>query len=345
MSVINQMLIELEKRGVARPSNQDTVRPVPVEEKHRYGWYVLAAGILLVTIAGWLYYRQSLEPGLSVAKTNVFIPPHIQSVSQVLVIAQASAPAVSEPVNPMKESSASAVPAQPALSEHLPSVQAVTEIRGTSAVAAASVVPEKAPALLSKKLKPETVQQQAENAFRRGNRLVQQGKIQEATEAYTEALRLDPGHVQAREALVATLIQNKRNTEAEKWLQETLQQNPAQPHFAMLLARLQVERNAVPAALDTLEKSQVYARQQPDYAAFVAALLQRQNRHQEAVTHYQVALQAEPDNGIWLMGLGISLQALSHNEEALAAYRKASGTQDLSPELRQFVKQRIDQIR
>lgn len=174
---------------------------------------------------------------------------------------------------------------------------------------------------------------------------MQQGKIQEATEAYIEALRLDPGHVQAREALVATLIQNKRNTDAEQWLQETLQPNPAQPHFAMLLARLQVERNAVAAALDTLEKSQAYARQQPDYAAFAAALLQRQNRHQEAVAHYQAALQIEPDNGVWLMGLGISLQALSHNEDALAAYRKASETQDLSPELRQFVKQRMDQIR
>ncbi len=350
MSVINQMLIELDKRGAAQPPQQDAVRAVVVARKHRYGWYALAGVILLVAIAAWLNDRQYLQPGLHTVKTvTVAVPPaqSAQLASRVAAIAQpVPASAVFASGVAQSEDAASAIPAAPTTAEHMVPVRPLAALQVVSAVAAAKANDSaRAPSVLSKQLKPESVQQQAENAFRKGNRLLQQGKAAEAIDAYTEALRLDSGHAQAREALVATLIQGKRNAEAEQRLQDTLHENPAQPHFAMLLARLQVERDAVTVALDTLENGLPYARKQPDYEAFLAALLQRQNRKEEAVAHYQAALQIEPDNGIWLMGLGISLQALARNEAALAAYRKASTTNDLSVELREFVRQRIDQLR
>ncbi len=183
--------------------------------------------------------------------------------------------------------------------------------------------------------------QQADAEYRKAAALMQQGRITEALTGYEAALRLDAGHDQARQALVALLLEGKRGADAERVLQEGLKNKPAQTGFAMLLARLQVERGAMEQAMATLEKSLPYADAQADYHAFLAALLQRQNRHKEAITHYQIVLQLAPNNGIWQMGYGISLQALQRNAEAKEAYKRALDTQTLSPDLQAFVQQKL----
>jgi tetratricopeptide (TPR) repeat protein len=208
-----------------------------------------------------------------------------------------------------------------------------------------SIVPIEANGSVSKQLKQISLKQQAENEFRQANLLAQQGRPREAATGYITALNIDPAHVTAREALVAVLLESNLNADAEKTLEEGLEQNPQQTHFAMLLARLQVERNALPLALDTLEKTLPYANQKPDYQAFVAALLQRQNRHAEAITSYRAALQMSPNSGLWQMGLGISLQATQHKAEARDAYNRAIEAHNLSPELQSFVAQRIIDIK
>ncbi|MDD5180254.1 MAG: tetratricopeptide repeat protein [Gallionellaceae bacterium] len=197
---------------------------------------------------------------------------------------------------------------------------------------------------VDKQIKQVSVQQQAENEFRRANGLMQQGYASDAFAAYEAALQLDAGHDAARLAMVGVLLENKRNADAERVLQDGLKHNPRHSGFAMLLARLQVERDALPLALDTLQKTLPYADLQADYQAFVAALLQRQNRHKEAITHYQIALQLSPGSGVWLMGLGISLQAVQRNEDARDAFRRAIEAHTLSAELQAFVKQRLKEL-
>jgi len=105
-----------------------------------------------------------------------------------------------------------------------------------------------------------------------------------------------------------------------------------------------VDRGAVEEATATLEKSLPYASTQADYHAFLAALLQRRNRNEEAITHYQIVTQLAPNNGVWMMGYGISLQAVRRNADAKAAFKKALDTQTLSPELQAFVQAKIKEI-
>ena len=179
--------------------------------------------------------------------------------------------------------------------------------------------------------------QQADTEFRRG----QQGRGDEAIASYQTALQLDAAHDGARQALVALLLEGKRNEEAERLLQERLENRPEHTGFAMLLARLQVERAATGEALVTLERSLPHAGTRPDYLAFLAALQQRNNLHAEAAGHYQAALQLQPDNGAWLMGYGISLQALRRTEDARAAYQKALESKTLNPELKVFIQRKL----
>jgi len=197
---------------------------------------------------------------------------------------------------------------------------------------------------LDKRTRQASVQQQADNEFRKANGLMQQGHIDEALAGYEAALRLDASHDAARQAMVALLLESKRNDDAERVLKDGLKNNLKHSGFAMVLARLQVEREASWSALLTLQKTLPYASQQADYQAFVAALLQRLNRHKEAVVHYQKALQLSPNSGVWLMGQGISLQALQRKEEARDAFKRAIETRTLSEDLQAFVAQRLKEL-
>ena len=190
-------------------------------------------------------------------------------------------------------------------------------------------------------MKQVSAAQQADAEFRKAAALMQQGRIDDALAGYEAALRLDAGHDAARQALVALLLENKRGPDAERVLQERLNSKPDIIGFTMMLARLQVERGAVDEAIATMEKALPYARSHADYQAFMAALLQRQNRNNEAISHYQIALQLAPNNGIWLMGYGISLQAMQRNADAKVTFQHALDTHTLSPDLQAFVQQKI----
>lgn len=197
---------------------------------------------------------------------------------------------------------------------------------------------------LDKRTRQLNMQQQADNEFRKANGLMQQGHINEALAGYEAALKLDASHDAARQAMVVLLLEHKRNADAERVLQEGLKNNLRHSGFAMVLARVQIEREAPWSALLTLQKTLPYASQQAEYQAFIAALLQRLKRHKEAVAYYQKALQLAPNSGVWLMGMGISLQALQRREEARDAFKRAIETNALNADLQEFVTQRLKEL-
>jgi MSHA biogenesis protein MshN len=197
---------------------------------------------------------------------------------------------------------------------------------------------------IDRKFRELTATQLAENEYRTGANLLNQGRIAEAQERFSAALQQLPGHIGARQALFGLLLQAKRMAEAEQVLQDALRLDAAQPGFAMAMARIQVDRGDTTAAAETLQSAVHVSQANPDYLAFYAALLQRQGRHAQAVEYYQSALALAPRSGVWLMGLGISLQALSRNNEAREAFRRARVADGLSGELQAFVDQRLKQV-
>lgn len=210
--------------------------------------------------------------------------------------------------------------------------------------AAAGLVTTDPVSSMDKRVQPITVRQQADIDFRKGVGHMQQGHINDALAAFEACLKLDSLHDAARQAMVALLLEGKRTGDAERVLQEGVKANPRQSAFAMLLARLQIERGAPWSALLTLQDSLPHAKQQADYQAFMAALLQRLEHHQEAVAHYQAALRITPNSGLWLMGLGLSLQSLQRTDEARDAFQRAKETYSLNADLQDFVAQRLKEL-
>jgi MSHA biogenesis protein MshN len=187
-----------------------------------------------------------------------------------------------------------------------------------------------------------TSQQQGENAYRRGLAALQEGRVQEAIASMEQAVFLYPRNEGARQTLVGLLLENKRNDEAVRHLQLGLGLDAKQPQVAMLLARLQIEKGG--PAIETLQRTLPYARGNADYLAFLAGALQRAQNHREAAEQYQAALKLQPQNGVWWMGLGISLQADKRNAEALEAFNRARNSGNLSQDLQAFVERRLQQL-
>ncbi|MBI5658369.1 MAG: tetratricopeptide repeat protein [Nitrosomonadales bacterium] len=407
MSVINQVLSDLEKRGAGALPGGPSIRAVPVPQ-NRLKPLLLAAAILVLALVAAMLWRSGTQPGPAAPRAER-TPHGSRAIPETAVSAPGAASAPVTPVAPHRAESPpvavaatqevvreanglqknAAEPAAPPMrmSFELHSIPLPSSLRaqppapadrqrsGSGATASPPTpvapaggraktaspqqkvsgatkgkMPGDAPAPaapaggVDKQVRQLSAQQQADNEFRKANGWLQQGRSGEALAGYETALRLDAGHDAARQALAGLLLENRRGADAERVLQDGLEYNPKHGGFAMLLARLLVERDALQPALETLLKTLPHAGQQADYQAFVAALQQRLNRHPEAVTHYRIALQLAPDSGVWLMGLGISLQALRRNEEARDAFKRALESRVLSAELQAFVRQRLKEL-
>ncbi len=397
MSVINQVLSDLEKRGINALPNEPAIRAIPAQRSWVKPALLAAAMAILALLLALQWNRfplgipaQPAERTFAIKNADHAIPtvtasgtsesstPFAQPLAEPAPVTLSHEASREKNLQPDEVIGTPAMRMSPELSSiPLPSslrpqslAAAISQFPGSSYTvtpdvpessarttkprqhspagagakqAAASTLP--APSgSMDKQVKQLSPQQQADIEFRQANEHVQQGSTSEALAGYRAALQLDPSHDAARQAAVGLLLKNRRGTEAEQVLQQGLERNPANGNFAMLLARLQVERNAVQPALDTLLKTLPHVGQQPDYQAFVAALLQRLEHHQDAVTHYRIALKQSPGSSVWLMGLGISLQALQRTEEARDAFKLALESRTLNAELQTFVRQRLKEL-
>lgn len=187
-----------------------------------------------------------------------------------------------------------------------------------------------------------TPSQRSEAHYRTALDALEEGRMPAAFAALDQALKLNPRHDAARQSLVALLIEAGRSDEAMQQLEQGLALDPAQPAMAMLLARMQIERGN--SGVTTLLRTLPSAGGNADYHAFLAGALQRESRHREAAEQYGAALRTSPEHGIWLMGLGISLQAEKRDREALAAFERAKASGTLTPPLLTFVERKVQQL-
>jgi MSHA biogenesis protein MshN len=344
MSLINKMLQDLDARGGAQAGAASQAIVKPVLRGERRTPLMVAGGALLLALAvggyfGWRALRHPAVPAVAAAMPATPIKTVMLAPRQ---LPPAPAPAVQ--VLPEPQAEPAAVPAD--VAPPRPPKKVIKEKPAEPREPAPRLAPPRSepvpkPATAAA-TRSQPAQPRAESEYRRALAALQEGRVGEAIASLEQVLLLDPRHEAARQTLVGLLIENKRPDEAARQLQQALGADPRQPALAMLLARLQIERGWT--GIETLQRTLPYATGNAEYHAFLAGALQRQQRHREAADQYQAALRAMPNNGVWLMGLGISLQAEKRNPEALEAFQKARAASNLPPELQAFVDRKLQQL-
>ncbi len=279
-----------------------------------------------------------------VASTAVPVPalPALRMADALVALPEAKPePARKPPAAPPK----SAPPPLPAVAAVAPAPTSRSPVTETATrpapVAAVKVAPPAAEALIEKQLRQPSAAERAEAAYRRGLVATRQGLAEDAIGIYRAALADQAEHAAARQALAALLIEARRYDEAEEVLRKGTEIAAARLPSALALARLQVERNQAPAALETLQKHATAGERSAEFQGFAGALLNRAGRSGEAVAHYQAATRLAPGEGRWWAGLGIALDAAGKAPEARDAYQKARSLPGLPADLAQHVEQRL----
>jgi MSHA biogenesis protein MshN len=376
MSIINQMLQELDRRhapaganGAAPPVQVRTV--APANERRYWFWGALIV-LIVAAIAwgGWLAYQLSPRriatdlafKAADEARTRAPIPaplPTPTPAAAPLAAPSASPPAAEAPSAPqiemlrLAESIATPIlESQPAAPAPAPAIKPPPLAKlPPSAKPVVALAERPAPAKTMEKPRFERLErvgppaERAENEFRSGAAVLKLGRSAEAQMHFAKALEFDSRHRGARQALIAMQIERGQLEAARKLLQEGLALDPAQPDFAIALARILVERKDLPGALAALEGSAPAAGEVPEFHVLRGTLLQRLGRHAEAAEAYQTALQARSTIPQAWVGLGISLEALQRRPEAADAFRRALLAGSVSAEVKTFAEQRIRALR
>lgn len=379
MSVINQMLLDLDRRrasGEERNRIPDHVRALPgsaAAGKPVMTYAIAAAVAVFALAAGGLWWWQEAQPRkpppVAIIPGAPLEPETAERIARRMSLELAQLPAAAvEP--PLDATAPSGISVQSVIVNEPPpwasprGEQPVTVTRSAppedvppppprapnpAAVAvtpapvkpAAAVAVSPSSATIDKRVREQTPQQRAEAEYTRGANALQQGRAAEARTAFEAALQIVPAHHGARQALAGVLLDARQQDEAMRVLQEGLQISPSQFGFAMMLARLQVERGELDAGVQTLSRSAEYAGNSADYAAFYAGLLQRQQRHAEAVEFFDRALRLRANVGIWLLGMGLSLDVLGRGADAQEAFRRAKASGNLPADLQAYADQRL----
>jgi len=365
VSVINQLLLDLEKRRASaaeRGALPSHVRVMPDREAAvNWGWVVAAGGAAIAALAaGWMLFAPAatrVQPPATRSGAEATIEKVVTASAGVAIDAKSAETADSPPPEVVAfrlSLELSALPPEPApgrgaertATDPAPRVAVRTEsakpaatTNARTATAAAVAKPQ-----IQKHEHPPTPRELADNEYRKAVAALHQGRLSEAQEGFQAALNLHPEYHNARQGLVGLLVQGRQLGDAERVLQEGVRLAPAQTGFIMTLARLQVDRGDTEQAAAAMQRGLDYAQGNADYLAFFAALLQRQGRHEEAVGQFQAALRLKPGSGVWWLGLGMSQQAVNRAAEARDAYQRARGANDLHPELAAFADQRLKQL-
>jgi MSHA biogenesis protein MshN len=197
---------------------------------------------------------------------------------------------------------------------------------------------------MEKTIRPPSSEERADQLYQQGYRALQQRKADSAEKLWQQALTLEATHDKSREGLIALYLSQGRKVEASKLLEEGIQLHPENTQFALLYARLQAEQGDNAAALATLERAMGSGGERPELFALAAALYQQQRDYGKSISSYQRALQLQPQQSTWWMGLGISLEGDGKTAEAKSAYEEALRRGGLGAESQLYVRQRLQAL-
>lgn len=343
MSVLNTMLRDLERRGArpvqALPSLQPAWAEGPAPAPAPRWRLRLLSALLLAAAASaaalWLWHQPAPSPARSAIAPIAPIAPlthasatgvggegAVPAPGSVAPVAATTTPEPAEPMPALPMHPHSTTPSRAAVPTKAPKPKSDPgQTHGSEAPARSAAVSPSA----------------AQSDLTRATELIARGRSTEAAQLLASALATRPGWHEARSTLAALQAEHGDRRQALATLLDGATIAPGR--FALTAAQLQAELNDPVGALKTLEQVPAPARDDA-FLALLAAIAQRAGQHELAVTEYRALLRSAPAHGLAWVGLGVSLQALGREAQALAAYRGAAQA-SLSADLRGFVESRI----
>jgi MSHA biogenesis protein MshN len=370
MSLINQVLKDLDERRAVEyaehKSELDDLHFVRTPKRKRISRPVIIGSSILVVIvaaalAGLYVYQQGKDTE-QVSETSedgvaqTIQAPRVQpttvvnrpaSVKQVVKPSTTGSLTSSHKPETSGQSAARAEPRQTASPKTARKHSADKKVVATAPEPVkksdelTDVEDDHSPTQFERSVVPLRPEQKAELAYQNGYEQLKSRQYRKAEHSLRRALAIEQEHIKARELLSGLYIKQGRWVEASELLKQGVTYSPRHLTFAKLYARALMQLNRDQQAISVLKQHAPAIKNDPNYFAMLAALYQRQGQHQDAADEYARLVTINPQNGVWWVGLGISLEALGRTRDAVRAYGHARKTGNLHAEVAKFTNNRL----
>lgn len=360
MSIINQMLRDLDARGAAS-NEQPATANYTLAQRHGPSTRLMASLLVLALaggLAGYVLLSDTPEKELSsstvaVAQPKVVSPEPVEApkpapVRPALLIPVGERDMSSQPLaGPVAKSPPAPAELKPLV---VPAVQVVRSVPKQPTDQAIRSAPVSAPVTVAtpapviaepsviKKLAELTPEMEAQQLYDDAQALRRAGKIEAAMSKYRFALERQPGMRSARTQL-AKLMQDSGQPDAAFSLLKAGYEQKPDDGLAIAAGRLLADQGRREEALNWLARGQDGLR--PADHALMGALQSQTLRYEAAVKSYQHALASDPNQGGWLLGLGLAQEALGRVEDAHATYRNALEHGEFKPDVVKFLRLKL----
>lgn len=346
MSLINQMLKDLDKRRSADEPALGDIQPAMGKVRRASMWVIAPLALVGLSVLAWMTFvadeRETRHgtadgPVSAIEQTLLVEPP-------IVVMSDAALHTVPRPPAP-RESSAPSASVPPVEDRWV--VEAQTESPEQEAVEPEFVTSE--PVLFASLEPPPVIKrpttssptEQAVRAVERARAHVRAGKLREAERTLRDACALWSGQSEAWSLLATLLTSQGRNAEASAVLREGLKNVDHRGPLAKMLARQLLHEDQSIEALAVLREHHSEVVDDAEYEALLAALLQRDGSHAEALELYRDLVNRDAPRVEWWLGLAVTNDQLGDVPAALAAYRRVEVMPGLSGRVRNYVAARV----
>ena len=365
MSVINQMLRDLESR---KETNPQLAQPdFSKKPNSALRWLVRLLVFLLAAGLGYWFWLMPTEPLAQAPEPHsVVVPEPLSAPAPRLLIAdetgetvpelsdtvaqakhgsvpQVAAKIAEQPMAPEPEPARPSEPLKPTLPDS-PSTPLASEspasTRAHSLVATPKPIAK--PAAQAKiqqhRLSKEQV---ADNELAAARQFNQEGAYLQAEPHYQLALRMKPALTEARVELARLLVQQGDWLNAQQHVDLGLKFSPKDTELHQLKAQILYQSGDAQGAWQWLSALDDTAITRDDYLMLKAGVASQLGHHELAYILYVRLCSQAPSVGRWWLGRALSAEYLARPDEARTSYQRALQSRDLSEASRQYAALRM----
>lgn len=330
MSLLNDVLRDLQMRGAFGLEPLSGLEPVAEAPMRQRRTLLISSGLAVLTAVSVILMWQ---PAIDAQSDRPF----------------AQEPSPQHEPEPVADTGARANPAPlddklVIRAENLPPVVEEPTVADTTLETDASPAPLTVPAtatiLRRDNRDPSSA---AAGAVTRGLQAMRARNLATAEGFFEDALAADASDGKVWSYLYDVQLKASRPRAAEQTLRQGLVTAQEPAPLAKLYARMLLDRGEKHAAVGILQTHRPATRD-PEYDAFLAALLQQQGQYAEAGDIYRQLLAGDENSGAWWIGLAISSDSLGNSTDALSAFRRALHADSLKTPLTRYARRRIAEL-
>ncbi|MFB0980295.1 MAG: tetratricopeptide repeat protein [Alteromonadaceae bacterium] len=376
MSVINQMLKDLDQRQVEQQGSSNFTVPVSSPSSNKKLIFISLIVVILLNVSGifvWQMYteNQTLKMSNTGEKNPVANKLKLTTARVNEDSKQTSksshwdkSPAENElnqnDLNPKMRDNIAQSKTTPESNAPLKSISRNTINQNDKAVVPTNVInnnssiPKKLADPIVKAAKKSTLKISrkqlspralAKQKLIRAEQALNNNNIAQAETLFEDVLLVMPEHKSARKQLAALWFGRQAYSDALNLLSQGIHLSPNDNEFRLMKARVYLQQNRVQQGFTTLNNMPgVNEVVNVEYQSLRATTAQQLNEFSFAAQAYQILVNIEPSAARWWLGLAVAHDSNSEFEQASNAYKTALNKSGLSGSAETFARQRITEL-